>query len=220
MVFCNISSSYYYLSLAVKHNLEEVQLLNLGNVLFQSIFLLDMIINFFLERQVDSAEQIVVERRVSKIAMIYIRSDFLFDLITILPLWEACYKRIRNYEYFLLIRTLRIKNGIKAINANLYIDTLREIIFVRVEKMIKKGNKDAEDKNKNYTFISQLVILLHVLKIIECFIVLISISYFVGELWYILILLQSEYLKALNGFETETFLTKFGIEYDDRDIHL
>lgn len=221
MVFCNIISAYYYLQMTANHNRkEEVPLLNLGNVLFQTIFLIDMIVNFLLERLVDNPEHIVVERQVSKIALIYIKSDFLFDLLTILPLWEACYKKFSHYEYFLLIRTLRIKNGIQAINANMYIDTLREIIYDRVDKMIKKGHKAAEDKNKNYTFISQLVVLLHVLKIIECFIVLVSISYFIGELWYILLLLQNEYLEGLNGVGAETFLTKFGIDSDDDNIHI
>lgn len=96
-----------------------------------------MIVNFFVEKKIDRHDQLYIEKNLKKIALIYLKTNFLFDFVTILPLWEICYKRFDKYEYLLLIKTLRIKNGLAAINASIYINTLRKLSMKKIEKMIK-----------------------------------------------------------------------------------
>ena len=128
-----------------------------------------------------------------------------------LPFYEIL--NFKHHEYLLLIKTLRIKKGLKAMSATAYIDRLREFTTKRVQNMIVKKLPDANNKRKNNTFISQLVYSLQVLRIFESFVVLTTLSFFLGIFWVILCELQNEYMTDFNG-DSKNFLTDYGFDID------
>jgi hypothetical protein len=73
--------------------------------------------------------------------------------------------------------------------------------------MIKEKLSAANNKKLNNTFISQLVYSLQILKIIESFIWLISISFFLGVFWIIFCEIQIDYF--LDG-DKDNFMEYYG----------
>jgi hypothetical protein len=129
-------SSYYYLQLITMKKHTKLQRYDPFKCVIELVFYIDLVVNFLVEKEVSGAEKQTVERDIKKIAVIYLKTDFLFDLIMLFPLYEVLYGKFENDEYLLLIRTMRIKNGIKAIDANIYIKMLRRYTMNRVDKMI------------------------------------------------------------------------------------
>jgi hypothetical protein len=119
-----------------------------------AIFFIDIIVNFFVEREIISAEQKIIVKDLKQIARIYLKRSFWFDLITILPLWQICYDKFPHYELILLIKCTRIIPGMKKISASNAIELLREISKHRVDKMISQNKPEAFDKTKNNTYIA------------------------------------------------------------------
>lgn len=85
ITFLCIISSYIYINIAAfrvhKYEDEEVTELYL---IFESFFLLDIIVQFFVERIPEG--HIKPIRELEKLALIYLRGDFIEDFITILPI--------------------------------------------------------------------------------------------------------------------------------------
>jgi hypothetical protein len=121
---------------------------------FSAVFFVDIVLNFFVEKEIQDPEVIVIERSIKKISLIYLSQGFVFDLVTILPLYECLKSILVHSEFLLLIKVLRFKNGIKALNANSYIKTLRVYAQERVETMVNLKMTAANNKRENNTYIS------------------------------------------------------------------
>ena len=55
---------------------------------FTVILMTDIMMNFFTEKQASTAEQ-KDERDIKKIVIIYLKKDFLFDLVTVFPFYQV-----------------------------------------------------------------------------------------------------------------------------------
>jgi hypothetical protein len=125
-----MASSYFYMNLIINiKNYNE----GYGTLALSSIFAVDIIVNFLIEKEVENPEQIIIERNLKKIAIIYFNEGFFFDLITILPLHELFKPITIHSKFLLLIKALRFKKGVKALSANSFIETMREYTKERVE---------------------------------------------------------------------------------------
>lgn len=123
----------------------------------------------------------------------YLKQDFLFDLFTMFPFYQLFYKRFNKSYLLYLIKVLKFKSGFGNLEAEIFITNLREYTKYRALRMVKINNKRANDKKVNRTYISQLVYILQILKVVESFVWLFSFGYFLGVLWYILCDLQDTF---------------------------
>jgi hypothetical protein len=98
--------------------------------------MIDMLVHFLVTKKVKDSHGVYEVDDFPSIAINYLKTDFFFDLVTLAPYWEFLYMRFGRSQYLLLVKTLRIKNGIEALKANSYIDLIRHIIKQRVNKMI------------------------------------------------------------------------------------
>jgi hypothetical protein len=76
------------------------------------VFAIDILINFFLEKLVD---QTTIERRLSKVIVIYLKNGFLYDFLAILPL-TVMFEGVLAPKYnqlLYLVRLLRMIGGLK-----------------------------------------------------------------------------------------------------------
>ena len=84
-----------------------------GNVvtilIFESIFLIDLILSFFVDYKEESAPDKPV-RDLGKIAINYLKTDFFLDFITLLPLnFYHLYRR--RHVLFFMVKMLRLYKG-------------------------------------------------------------------------------------------------------------
>lgn len=86
MIISNIVSSFFYLELLTFENLEQDKLYYYGDFFFTSLYMMDLMINLFLEKVVIKQDETVLVRDIFHIWCIYIKGNFLFDVVTLLPL--------------------------------------------------------------------------------------------------------------------------------------
>ena len=84
-------------------------------VVFEIIFVFDLIINFFVEIIDEETNQ--PERDLKKIAISYLNGLFFIDFITLIPLQLISIKNNRNYLFF-LIKMLRLVQGLRIFNVS------------------------------------------------------------------------------------------------------
>ena len=146
-----------------------------------------MILNFFVEKKIQTVgKHSSYERNLKQIALINFRTEFLFDLVTVLPLYEMMKGLGDKSKYLLLIKAVRIKKGISAFNAQIYIKQFRLFSMARLQEMIDKNRSAALNKRKDNTLITHLVYSLQILKIVESFVWLVSLSFVLGVFWIII----------------------------------
>ena len=105
--WCQLTSSYLYAYMAAFENIHDGVLFHI-NLGFEVIFFLSMCFKFLYEhKKADSSKG--TERDLSKIAMIYLKGEFMFDLIPLLPFVHL---PLNGYErLFYLIKIMRLVNG-------------------------------------------------------------------------------------------------------------
>ena len=150
------------------------------DVILSVMFYADIVVNFVTEKEVLSLEQMIVERELSKIAVIYLKTTFLFDFVTILPLWECLRGTFNGSHYLLGLKVLRLKRGMGAIDADMYIGIVRDIVMRRVERLVQSKHPDATNRDKDNTFISHIVFTYQALQVVESFVVLVTLGFFMG----------------------------------------
>lgn len=92
-------------------------------VVFEIIFVFDLIINFFVEIIDEETNQ--PERDLKKIAINYLNGLFFIDFITLIPLQLIPIKNNRNYLFF-LIKMLRLVQGLRIFNVSVIMKRLND----------------------------------------------------------------------------------------------
>ncbi|XP_031259832.1 potassium channel SKOR-like isoform X2 [Pistacia vera] len=101
----------------------------------QLAFLLDIILQFFLAYRDSQTYRMVYKR--TPIALKYLKSSFIIDLLSCLP-WDIIYKasgRKEEVRYLLWIRLYRVRKVIEFLN-NMEKDTRINYLFTRIVKLI------------------------------------------------------------------------------------
>ncbi|KAJ0034951.1 hypothetical protein Pint_24798 [Pistacia integerrima] len=101
----------------------------------QLAFLLDIILQFFLAYRDSQTYRMVYKR--TPIALKYLKSSFIIDLLSCLP-WDIIYKasgRKEEVRYLLWIRLYRVRKVIEFLN-NMEKDTRINFLFTRIVKLI------------------------------------------------------------------------------------
>lgn len=152
---------------------------------FSGIFLLDMLVKCITEREIENETTGAFQkvRSIKMITTIYLKGEFMHDLIAVMPFHLIFGHFLKVKERLLLLRVLRLKNVSKVLKTRSAIRLLRDLTKYKARKMTEK--QSPEDKIHNYTYIVQLVYAHQVLKIFESFFILVFISFFLGVIWFV-----------------------------------
>lgn len=107
------------------------------DAVFLAIFLADLIFNFLVEKPIEVNGFLHVENKLHRIALIYLKGDFTFDLVTWIPLFQIFLGTFSRASYLMLFKTLRIRSGMNTITASQFVKQLRQLSNWWVLKLIK-----------------------------------------------------------------------------------
>ena len=117
-------------------------------VVFEIIFVFDLIINFFVEIIDEETNQ--PERDLKKIAISYLNGLFFIDFITLIPLQLISIKNNRNYLFF-LIKMLRLVQGLRIFNVSVIMKRLNDNVQNNLRILVESDDQAAQDKNVDRT---------------------------------------------------------------------
>jgi len=119
----------------------------------------------------------------------YLRGKFLFDFITAIPFFFLLDQSISQelLRLCLLLKVTRLATAFKLLDHNSYIREVKAIVGRRIMKMIEKDKiEHNEDLTKDRNYISFVLLTSRILKTAYLILLLLSVSYFAGLLWYLL----------------------------------
>ena len=113
----------------------------------------------------------------------YLKSNFIIDLIPLLPLPQLS-RRVSYYiKELYLLKTIRILKGHKALNVEVILSAIKKFLKKKTELKIKNNALLADDVIEDHNHIDQIMYFRFIFKILKFVIILLNISYFVGMLW-------------------------------------
>ena len=123
------------------------------------------------------------------IAMKYVKGKFFVDLLCLIPFnFISMLKDVENKEdlkFFFLIKILRLKQGDLIFNERQIKSYVKQLLAKRLTNLIKNKPHLANDQLNDNSKISALIIIKHVISIVKMFILIMTLSYFVGIFWLV-----------------------------------
>lgn len=201
--FCCLTSSYLYAYLAAFENSNDIASLQHVNWAYEGVFLISLIMNFFVEYNEDGQQFPI--RDIQKIAINYIRNQFIMDFIPIIPLQEIRSPSIGSYRrLFFLIKIMRLYKGFKIFNIPAIMKKVKILFKRRSDELVLKDKNLAENTDVDSNGIKALIIIGFIFKIMKLVITLFNMSYFIGFGWYIVSELQHDIvLYNIREYKTE-----------------
>lgn len=175
-----LTSSYLYAYMAAFEDKNDGPLFHV-QIVYETIFLISMGLKFLYEQDKKDSEG--TERDLSKIAMHYLRGEFLFDLIPLIPLVAL---DLGGYErLFYLIKIIRLVNGFQVFSVPVIMEKIKLLNKKRLMTIIENDPVLAENVDEDNNKISALIFTNFTIKIVKLVIIILNISYFIGMFWYI-----------------------------------
>lgn len=177
-------SSYVYTNIAAfrmhKYEDEAVTQVYLA---FEIFFFIDMIVQFFVERTPAGHTKPV--RELEKLAVLYLKGDFIVDLIAILPLQIIEMNRNRHY-LFLLVKCIRVRKCFRILQVRTIMQSIKKYYADRLTWLIETDEQRANSTSEDQTQIEKIMVYRYVIETLGLVILILNSSYFLGLFWYIL----------------------------------
>ena len=215
---CCLTSSYVYAYMAAFRTANEPGHLESVNYAFETLFAISIVMRFFVDYY-EEGKQFPV-RDLTLIAKNYLRTDFLYDFIPLIPLQELDLPR--GYaRFFYVIKIFRLFNGFKLLNVEHIMYHIKQFYKSKVDGMIQSDVAIGEDIIRDNNNIRKLLIIKYIIRLAKLFYIIVSFCYFLGFTWYIfceLILEQQECHDAVEIFECKDAknIDNFILAYDMR----
>ena len=112
-----------------------------------------MLVKCITEREIEVESTGVIQkvRRIKRIIFIYLKTEFLLDFISVLPLHSIFGRICLANERFLLLKVIRLKNVSKVLKTRSALNLLRYLTKYKARKMTDKQLR--EDKINNHSHI-------------------------------------------------------------------
>ena len=120
-----------------------------------------------------------------QIAEHYIRSDFIYDLIPLIPLPLILELDDGRQSHFYIIKCMRVVNGFRVFDVNVIMQEIRKFNQRRLQNIIDHDPILAENKLLNQNQISEQIVIKFFLKIVKLGLIIFHICYFLGQIWFI-----------------------------------
>ena len=137
------------------------------------------------------------------VAVEYLKTEFLTDLVVFLPLGGILSLYDKRFEIFWLIKAIRIKDLHNYLGIRQFQPIINSFIEFKQQYTLKNPLKK-DEMNEDFIYIAQKIYLRNMVKIMRLILYIIFITYFVGQYWFIIV-----DLIAL-GYKGKTPLDQFG----------
>jgi hypothetical protein len=155
---------------------------NYFNYGFESMFAISIVMRFFVDYY-EEGKQFPV-RDLTSIAKNYLKTDFIFDFIPLIPLQELALPR--GYaRFFYIIKVFRLFNGFKLLNVEHIMEYIKKFYKSKVDRMIQSDVEIGEDIVRDNNNIRTLLVIKYIIRLAKLFYIIVSICYFLGSTWYI-----------------------------------
>lgn len=157
--------------------------------IFEVFYLLDLILNFFVEYKEEDETRVVREFHLTMIN--YIKNDFLIDLLPILPL-EYLNLGGNMARHFFLIKVTRIRKGYQLISIKDIINEVKSYYQAENQKLIDSKSKLAENTLMDLNKVERIILIHHILKSMKLVILILNFSYFLSLSWLIVCIIVDD----------------------------
>ena len=113
---------------------------------FEVIFLIDMIVNFFLDFQTNSKTVKIITRDIREIVHRYVHGEFIWDLVPLLPLQYIEMESNLNFNFY-LIKVIRLRKGFGAFSINQIVYKVKEMWQRTIEKKFNNDLQKYQDRD-------------------------------------------------------------------------
>jgi hypothetical protein len=128
--------------------------LTMVNLIYEIIFAISIMLKFLYEYKIEDAEQPPV-RDLQKIGMRYLKDQFIWDFIPIIPFPALDFN---GYErLFYLIKIMRLVNGFKVFSVPAIMEKIKFFAKRRLDSIIKDDPEKAECIDEDNNKISALI---------------------------------------------------------------
>lgn len=215
ITLCQVFSSYMYCMLAAYRKdadsigagekAEDADIVNQPWFfwLFEVIFLVDMIVNFFLDFQQNNKTIQIISRDIREIVHRYVHGEFLWDLVPLIPLQYIEMENNLNFTFY-LVKVVRLRKGFGAFTINQIVYKIKEKWQKYIEWKFNndlRKYQDADDDLEqlyieyeltDHNQIEEILYFSFFLKTLTLFFFIFSFSYFFAMFFRIILELERD----------------------------
>jgi hypothetical protein len=203
---CLLSSYYYGAHICFRYspNVDpHDESLVLLNIFIESIFLMHLFLQFFLEYK-PLGEKIPV-RNLSKIGSNYLNSKFALDFITIIPLQYLELKRNRQYCFY-IIKMIRIIRGFHLFDIGNMMGFVKSYYQNRIIKLIEAKPALGNNVDADNNCIELQLFISYTLKTLRLAIIILNIAYLTGVFWLFMVEFVNDFILDIDLENHEDYL--------------
>lgn len=164
-------------------NDHDRELYETQDLIYTIIFSIDVVIQFFVEKS--DTTSIEVQRNFFKVALIYIKSSFIFDVIAIFPFYHFFKNSFKFCRLMYFIKLIRLYRGLQLLNIRVFMNHIKQFTYSRLEKIIDENPDLANSKTQDSAHIIKIMLTSYIVSTLKLIIISSSMSYFIGMFWYI-----------------------------------
>lgn len=169
-----------------------------------------VLLSFFVEYTDPRTNENV--RDLSKISWNYLTTQFITDLIPLIPLQAV---RIQNFQrLFYLIKLIRLQRGLELFNVTALMQRVEYFNKMKLKNLIDTDPEEAEDIIVDNNKIQTRVMVSFLLKIVRLVVIISNISYFLGFLLYIAFDMIMEHMG--DPGDSRYFIKEFNLDHNER----
>ena len=122
-------------------------------------------------------------RDIFQIAKRYLRTQFIFDFIPMLPF--HLFTDHPQRKLFFMIKVIRIQKGRTLFSSNSFMKLVKESFQWRLEKYVLNDRELREDQRFENNQINLILKISYVFQTVKLIVLILTVSYFIGMIWYI-----------------------------------
>lgn len=192
-IVVSLFTSYYYGYLAAFYEPEDYFVTQKFEIAIELFFMISMFRKMFTEFVPDG--HTMAEKRVSKITKHYLGTDFTNDLVPLLPITLISLHYDKYFRLFYLLKIARIQTLKKVQFQQGIMISYKNFRLSRITQKIREDHTIGDDIYQDHNNIEYIILLQYTIKTARLILILSTVSYFTGILWYISCDLVSKYLK-------------------------
>lgn len=152
-------------------------------LMMESCFLLDIILNFLLQYKDD--EDFKPVKDLKKIAIRYLKRFFIIDFLATVPLrYMMLSDEPDTLQLFYLLKLLRLPKLQSVMDTKNFQDMIKSVFRRRLQSVIRNENKQKESNVDNNKIMLQIKIM-YAFRVLRLIVTILILSYFLGTLWFI-----------------------------------
>ena len=165
--------------------------MNKLEVIIEVIFLLDMGTKFLVEYREESTYHQV--RDIAQISVRYIKNEFIYDLIPLVPLHTFFTFKFSHLLY--ILKCIRMLKTFQLLDTGRFMKHVKKYYEIQLLKVCEDPAL-AENRDLDQNKIMRIIMISYIFKIFKLVILIFQVSYFLGIFFYI-------YCDVTRQFESE-----------------